>query len=103
MAVPQKEAERFEQAIVSTSAQGGRQGIVILPGAKSIIDEVRVSACACADSRLKLAPIRVCAPAPACDASPECSMGNLHICDPGLRDFRPRTRGHPHPRRVCRV
>jgi hypothetical protein len=54
MAVPQKEAERFEQAIVSTSAQGGRQGIVILPGAKPIIDEVRVCICVCADARLEL-------------------------------------------------
>jgi len=35
-----QEAERFEKAIVSTSSAGGGQGITILPGVRSIIDEL---------------------------------------------------------------
>ena len=37
---PQREAERFESAIVTTSSEGGKQGIVLLPGVKDIIDNV---------------------------------------------------------------
>lgn len=40
MAVLQDEAARFEQAIVSTSTEGGRKGIVLLPGVSPILDEV---------------------------------------------------------------
>ncbi|KAF8165520.1 HAD-like domain-containing protein [Crassisporium funariophilum] len=36
----EQEAERFEKAIVSTSTEGGRQGIVLLPGVRSILDEL---------------------------------------------------------------
>ncbi|PPQ77406.1 hypothetical protein CVT25_010988 [Psilocybe cyanescens] len=34
------ESERFEKAIVTTSTQGGRQGIVLLPGVNSIMQEI---------------------------------------------------------------
>ncbi|PPQ65959.1 hypothetical protein CVT26_010721 [Gymnopilus dilepis] len=37
------EAQRFEEAIVSTSTAGGRRGIVQLPGVKSIMDEIAAS------------------------------------------------------------
>lgn len=40
MADLQKEVDRFEKAIVTTSSAGGGQGITLLPGVKSIIDEV---------------------------------------------------------------
>ncbi|VDC06654.1 unnamed protein product [Peniophora sp. CBMAI 1063] len=33
----EREAERFEHLIVTTSSEGGRQGIVLLPGVKEII------------------------------------------------------------------
>ncbi|KAI0065826.1 phosphatase [Artomyces pyxidatus] len=36
----EREAERFEQAIVTTSKEGGRQGIVLLPGARDILSEL---------------------------------------------------------------
>lgn len=36
----EREALRFEEAIVSTSTQNGRQGIVPLPGVKGIMDEL---------------------------------------------------------------
>ncbi|KAF8812261.1 HAD-like protein [Phlegmacium glaucopus] len=36
----EQEAERFEKAIVTTSSAGGGQGIVLLPGVRSIIDEL---------------------------------------------------------------
>jgi len=36
----QQEAERFEKAIVTTSSAGGGQGIVLLPGVRSIMDEL---------------------------------------------------------------
>ncbi|KAG5651377.1 hypothetical protein H0H81_008876 [Sphagnurus paluster] len=35
-----KEAERFEQAIVSTSKEDGRPGIVVLPGVAAALEEV---------------------------------------------------------------
>ena len=41
MAFPfQQEEERFEKAIITTSSAGGGQGIALLPGVRSIIDEV---------------------------------------------------------------
>jgi hypothetical protein len=40
MAVLQSEAKRFETAIVTTSSEGGRQGIVQLPGVNPIFNEV---------------------------------------------------------------
>ena len=40
MAVLQQEVERFEKAILTTSSAGGGQGITLLPGVRSIIDEV---------------------------------------------------------------
>ena len=36
----QQEVDRFEKAIVTTSSVDGGQGITLLPGVKSIIDEV---------------------------------------------------------------
>ncbi|CAA7260030.1 unnamed protein product [Cyclocybe aegerita] len=36
----EQEAERFEKAIVSTASEGGRPGIVLLPGVKPIMDEI---------------------------------------------------------------
>jgi len=36
----QREAARFEEAIVTSSKANGRQGITLLPGVRSIIDEV---------------------------------------------------------------
>ncbi|KDR83939.1 hypothetical protein GALMADRAFT_150979 [Galerina marginata CBS 339.88] len=36
----ESEAERFERAIVTTSSEGGRQGIVLLPGVKPIMQEI---------------------------------------------------------------
>ncbi|KAF8969463.1 HAD-like domain-containing protein [Flammula alnicola] len=36
----ESEAERFEKAIVTTSTEGGRQGIVQLPGVKPIMEEL---------------------------------------------------------------
>ncbi|KAF9464369.1 HAD-like domain-containing protein [Collybia nuda] len=36
----EKEAERFEQAIVSSSTENGRKGIVLLPGAAAILEEL---------------------------------------------------------------
>ena len=36
----QKEAERFEKLIVTTSTENGRQGIVLLPGVKAAMDEL---------------------------------------------------------------
>ncbi|KAJ7368499.1 HAD-like domain-containing protein [Mycena albidolilacea] len=36
----QKEAERFEQAIVTSSTANGRTGIVLLPGVKAAMDEL---------------------------------------------------------------
>jgi len=36
----QQEAERFEEAIVSTSSASGGQGIVLLPGVRSIMNEL---------------------------------------------------------------
>lgn len=38
--VAQREAVRFEEAIVSSASQDGRKGIVALPGVRQIIDEV---------------------------------------------------------------
>jgi hypothetical protein len=40
MTILQQEVERFEKAIVTTSSAGGGQGITLLPGVRSIIDEV---------------------------------------------------------------
>lgn len=42
MAILQAEAQRFEEAIVSTSTEGGRPGIVQLPGVKSIMEVVGI-------------------------------------------------------------
>ncbi|KAJ7129472.1 HAD-like domain-containing protein [Mycena epipterygia] len=36
----EKEAERFEKAIVSSSTANGRTGIVLLPGVKAVMDEL---------------------------------------------------------------
>ncbi|KAI0031680.1 phosphatase [Vararia minispora EC-137] len=36
----EREAERFEKAIVTSSVKDGRQGIVLLPGVRSIIDNL---------------------------------------------------------------
>ncbi|KZV75120.1 phosphatase [Peniophora sp. CONT] len=36
----EREAERFEKSIVTTSSEGGRQGIVLLPGVKEIISSL---------------------------------------------------------------
>ncbi|RDB22770.1 Sugar phosphatase YfbT [Hypsizygus marmoreus] len=36
----EREAERFEKAIVTSSTENGRQGIVLLPGAASILEEL---------------------------------------------------------------
>ncbi|KAF9057968.1 HAD-like domain-containing protein [Panaeolus papilionaceus] len=36
----QKEAERFEKAILTTSSEGGRPGIVLLPGVPAVMDEL---------------------------------------------------------------
>ncbi|KAJ6515691.1 HAD-like domain-containing protein [Mycena sanguinolenta] len=36
----EKEAERFEELIVTTSTENGRQGIVLLPGVKAAMDEL---------------------------------------------------------------
>ncbi|KAF8195682.1 HAD-like domain-containing protein [Mycena galopus ATCC 62051] len=36
----EKEAERFEKAIVTSSTTNGRQGIVLLPGVKAAMDEL---------------------------------------------------------------
>ena len=38
----QREAVRFEKAVVETSKENGRQGIVQLPGVSAIMDEVRL-------------------------------------------------------------
>lgn len=40
MAVLQSEAERFERAIVTSSSEAGRQGITLLPGVASVMEEV---------------------------------------------------------------
>jgi len=40
MAVLQSEAERFERAIVTSSSEAGRQGITLLPGVTSVMEEV---------------------------------------------------------------
>jgi len=37
----QSEAVRFEEAILSSSSEGGRPGIVTLPGTQGIMDVVR--------------------------------------------------------------
>ncbi|KAJ7178955.1 phosphatase [Mycena filopes] len=39
----EREAERFEKAIVTTSTENGRQGIVLLPGVKAALDELAPS------------------------------------------------------------
>ncbi|KAJ7044531.1 HAD-like domain-containing protein [Mycena alexandri] len=36
----EREAERFEKAIVTSSTENGRQGIVLLPGVKAAMDEL---------------------------------------------------------------
>ncbi|KAJ7781048.1 HAD-like domain-containing protein [Mycena metata] len=36
----EREAERFEKAIVTSSTQNGRQGIVLLPGVQAALDEL---------------------------------------------------------------
>ncbi|KAF5388056.1 hypothetical protein D9615_000562 [Tricholomella constricta] len=36
----EREAERFEQAIVSTSTENGRQGIILLPGVAAALEEL---------------------------------------------------------------
>ncbi|KAJ3518059.1 hypothetical protein NLJ89_g100 [Agrocybe chaxingu] len=41
----EEEAERFEKAIVSTASEGGRPGIVLLPGVKPIMDEIASFCC----------------------------------------------------------
>ena len=37
----QLEAARFEDAIITTSKENGRAGIVLLPGVRALIDNVR--------------------------------------------------------------
>lgn len=78
----QSEALRFEKAIVSTASNGGKPGIVTLPGAKSIIEEVlRVEFLFV----LLLTMFRAARPT---SLLPETSMGDLYICDPGVCDIR---------------
>lgn len=38
--MPQEEAERFEKAIITTSAEEGRPGLIRLPGVTEIMKEV---------------------------------------------------------------
>lgn len=51
---PKKEAERFETAIITTAAEPGKGGIVMLPGVKEIMEEVAAVISAVVSQRLTM-------------------------------------------------
>lgn len=126
----QREAKRFEEAIISTSTEGGRPGIVLLPGAKAVIDEVRshptldhpllhpwINA-----SHIVVVMIhKNCSPSPkrsnrhrhhlvltpfartdrVCAILAQAHLGHLHICNSPICHSRPHKGWDPYPRRIC--
>jgi len=99
-AVLQAEAQRFEQAIVTTASEQGRQGIVLLPGVNGVMDEVR--------SHIPLVNKTMYESTKAsldrcCTFLTKPMLGNLHICHAGVRLLRLSFCRYSYTRDLCCV
>jgi hypothetical protein len=93
----QKQAERFEQAIITSSTENGRKGIVLLPGAATILDEVRPWTLIGSWYARQMS----CFPAQPWKAPPETLLGDLHLCRTTICYRSGRNRRCSRARRIC--